>query len=526
MNQSTVLYLLPEIVLAAAAVAIYLAGTWTVRLAIWRWAALASLAMAAGALATVAARPGNDPIAADGFAWYGRWLALGVGTLVVLAAWRPLVLKALPEYFGSLLLLVAGLMLVASANDLVLMFVGLELVSIPTYILLYLGRRDIASQEATAKYFYLSVLASALLLYGLSFLYGTGGSTDLRVLAERFDAAAAGNLAAVARLALGLILAGLCFRITAVPFHFYAPDVYQGTTHANAGMLSVVTKTAGLLALVRITTLAMPGIERYAWPTVLVLSALTMTLGNTMALWQTNLRRLMAYSSIAHAGYLLLGVAVHYVAMPNGDGWDGLGAMLFYLVVYAAATLGMFAALAALGTRERQVETVDELAGLAWTGGVVRPALAWAMAIFLFSLAGLPPLAGFWGKLALFASALNFERIGGGARPWFIFLAVLGVLNSVVSAGYYLRIVSTMFFATPQADREHPAPVKEGGLGMFVGAMVALVLVLAIGVRPGPWIDEARRADPRIEHQPASRAVVVTSPNVESQMSKECRMTK
>ena len=337
---------------------------------------------------------------------------------MVLMAWRPLATGGTPEYLGSLLLIIAGLMLVASAANLVLLFVGLELISIPTYILLSLGRRDPASQEAAAKYFYLSVLSSAILLYGLSFLYGTTGTMQLP---QRPAASAAlTRFELLSKVAMVLIVAGLCFRVTAVPFHFYAPDVYQGTIQANAALLSVLPKAAGLLALVRLIVLGMPEMGPYAWKIVLVLSVLTMTLGNVLALWQENVRRLLAYSSIANAGYMLIGLAVGLAtAARSGGFWDGVGATFFYLCVYAAATLGAFAVFAYLGRQRQQIETVEELAGL----GRTHPAMAAALAVCMFSLAGLPPAAGLWGKLMLFGSALNVQDAGGvpcgrGSSPW------------------------------------------------------------------------------------------------------------
>ena len=270
------------------------------------------------------------------------------------------------EYVGSLLLTIAGLMLVSLADELVLLFVALELISIPTYILLYLGRRDAASQEAAAKYFFLSVLASAILLYGFSFLYGTAGSTDLTAVRAALDGAKplSEGFAVFAKLAMALIFAGLCFKIAAVPFHFYAPDVYQGTTHPNAALLSVVPKAAGLVVMVRILVVAMPSLSPQAWQIVLAVAALSMTFGNVMALWQDDLRRLLAYSSIAQAGYMLLGLAAALAAGRAATAWHGVAAVAFYLVVYAVATIGAFATFQHLGRSDRSLDGVDELAGL------------------------------------------------------------------------------------------------------------------------------------------------------------------
>jgi len=418
------------------------------------------------------------PVTPDSLATYGRWLALAIGAIMVLIAWRPLATGGTPEYVGSLLLVVAGLMLVASAANIVLLFVGLELISIPTYILLSLGRRDPAGQEAAAKYFYLSVLSSGILLYGLSFLYGTAGTMQLTGFAHGPQAAPAGF--DLGKVALVLVIAGLCFRVTAVPFHFYAPDVYQGTIQANAAMLSVLPKAAGLLAMTRLIVLGMPDIGPYAWKIFLALSIVTMTLGNVLALWQENFRRLFAYSSIANAGYMLIGLAVGMAPGTVNGLWDGVGATFFYLCVYAAATLGTFAVVAYLGRERQQLESVEELAGL----GRTHPAMAATLAVCMFSLAGLPPAAGIWGKLMLFGSALNVDAASGGPlRSWFIALAVIGVLNAAVAAYYYLRIVSLMYFREPLAS-----PRAEGGSGAFLAALLCGLAVLVLGVFPGPLL--------------------------------------
>lgn len=496
MSLETVALLVPEIVLVAVAVVIYLAGAFLPARNLWAWLALGGIAVAIMTMVLGPAAPGaSGPLEIDGLAEYVRWLALGVGALFVLLAARPLDGLGTSEYLGSLLLAIAGMMLVAGARELILLFVGLELVSIPTYILLYLGRRDMASQEATVKYFFLSILASAIFLYGVSFLYGATGSTDLRVIHERLAGVGAvpEGLRSLVLVALVMIYAGLGFRIAAVPFHFYAPDVYQGTTHENAGLLSVVPKIAGMIALARIVALGLAPVESFPWRIALVLAVLTMTVGNVMALWQENLRRLLAYSSIAHAGYMLIGLAAFLATPPGAAGsWDGLGALLLYLLVYTLATLGAFAALACLARGDKQIEAVDELAGLGWTGGWLRPLLAGLIAIFMLSMTGIPPLAGFWGKLSVFASALSVGGSNQTLRTWFIALAVIGVLNAAVSAGYYLRIIGVMFFRLPLATPR----IRTETAGPFLTAMFCGVLTLLIGLLPKFWIEDANNASP------------------------------
>jgi NADH-quinone oxidoreductase subunit N len=540
-SPEVVAYLSAEIVLVAAALIIYMGGAFSKSQKVWAPIALASIVLAAASLwlcggsgryekflmARAVAEEGanigggvrdtldprpykpddatprsiatpfdDSPVIADPLSTFGRWFALAVGAVMVLMAWRPLATGAMPEYLGSLLLIIAGLMLVSVASNLVLLFVGLELISIPTYILLTLGRRDPAAQEAAAKYFYLSILASAVLLYGLSFIYGAVGSMQLSAVAQKLASSShlPDGVESFAKLGMVLVLAGLCFRVTAVPFHFYAPDVYQGTIQGNAALLSVLPKAAGLLAIVRLIVLGMPDLQVHAWKIVLALSVLTMTLGNVLALWQDNVRRLLAYSSIANAGYMLIGIAVglapHATAAPALAGvavWNGVGATFFYLCVYAAATLGAFAVLAHLGRDRQQVESVDELAGLSRS----HPAMASAMAVCMFSLAGLPPAAGLWGKLLVFGSALN---VSGELSPWFVALAIIGLLNAAVAAYYYLRIVGLMYFREPLA-----ASRPEGGPGAYLAALICAGAVVVFGFYPAPLMRDCVKAGSR-EH--------------------------
>lgn len=512
MTTETIYLLSAEIVLVAVASAIYLAGAFLEGKDYWGRVAVAGLLAAAAALGIASGGGRSGPLLFDSLSTLVRWMALTAGLMLALMSLRPVQLRGLPEYVGSLLLSIAGLMLAASADDLVLLFVGLELISIPTYILLYLGRPDWPSREATAKYFYLSILASALLLYGFSFLYGLTGSTDLATISSRL-AAQGGNaarLAPLAKAALILIFAGLGFRMTAVPFHFYAPDVYEGTTHTNAALLSVVPKIAGLVVLVRIVAVAMPNVESYGWRIALALSLVTMTLGNVLALWQDNLRRLLAYSSIAHAGYLLIGLAVRLAGPAAPGSWDGVAALLFYLCVYSLATVGTFAALAYLGRPQRQLDGVEELVGL----GRTRPLPALAIAVFMFSLTGIPPLAGFFGKLFVFGSALGVDA-GAGApgnpHPWFVALAVAGVLNSAISAAYYLRIVGVMYFRTPLGT-----PRAEGGPGPWLVMTTCTVLVIALGLYSGPLARRSTEASPPLRTAAAEKGVPAPSQTLSS----------
>jgi NADH-quinone oxidoreductase subunit N len=504
-DRSTIVLLLPELILVAMATWIFVGGTITRGRTWWLVFSLATYA-AAGfvmfrndgiVLDQLPAGSLVGPLIIDPLGQGFRWLALLVGVLFTLAAGKTSAQELASEVFGTIMLIAVGLMLVSRANNLVLLFVSLELISIPTYVLLYLGRTERINAEATAKYFFLSVLSSAILLYGLSFLYGLSGVTviagglsggeDVGGIREALAALAPPTESAdkITLLLLGLVLtfSGLAFKIAAVPFQFYAPDVYQGTSNLNAGLLATAPKIAGMLALVRLVAVAVPANSDYAWQVTMVVAVLTMTIGNVCALWQNNLRRLMAYSSIAHAGYMLIGLAV---ALAADSIASGVTALVVYLVVYVLAALGTFAALAYLDGRSGDVSDVGELAGL----GRTQPTVAALLAVFLFSLAGIPPLAGFWGKLGLFAGAVRLASDPGNvAHTWFLALAILGALNAAVAAGYYLRVVGVMFFQPPAGE-----PVSAGGRGPLIASIACALLILVVGLVPSTLVGGSERA--------------------------------
>jgi len=496
----TILLLLPEMILVGVAIVIYLAGAFAPGKGGWSKVALVGLVAATAALWRQPANPLEigGPLTVDSLGQFFRGLSLVMGALFVLTSARRANQSQGAEVIGSLLLVISGMMLVASASDLVLLFVGLELISIPTYVLLYLGREGRESQESAVKYFFLSIFASAILLYGFSFLYGAAGTTSLTEIRQSLAAAnlsgselAGRGAIGMAPIALVLIIGGLAFKLAAVPLHFYAPDVYQGASNANAGLLAVAPKLAGVVVLVRIIAASMPGLEAFGWQMTIVLAMVTMTLGNVMALWQHNIRRMLAYSSIAHAGYMLIGLSVALAASGQGEtSENGMTALLLYMTVYALATAGTFAALTYLSGDGSSIDDVDQLAGLCRT----KPGVAAAVAVFMFSLAGIPPLAGFWGKLSLFASALAVEPNGstlfGEPRMWFVALAVLGALNAAIGAAYYLRIVAAMYFRpTSEKQTDHAA-----GAGALTAMWTTAVLVVLIGLHPSGVVSRATRA--------------------------------
>jgi NADH-quinone oxidoreductase subunit N len=410
--------------------------------------------------------------------------------LLALLVWNQIDDAHAAEIHACLLTILIGVQLAAAANDLVTLFLALELVSIPTYVLLYLPRRDVAMREATLKYFLLSVFSSALVLYGMAWLFGAAGTTGLTGIAE---AARMGRLdgdSLPLRVACLLLLAGLSFRVTAVPFHFYAPDVFQGVNASAAAMLSVVPKIVGFVALLRLVPLASVGVgvlpsgslDELQW-LLTVIAVVTMFAGNLLALRQKHLHRLLAYSSIAHAGYMLAAFAIG-IGTPDAD---AIGALLFYLLAYAIMTIGVFAVISACGTRTRPLATDADLAGLSSN----HPAGALLMAVCLFSLTGLPPTGGFLGKFNLFVAAWSegsdLARILAGALA----------LNAAIAAWYYLRLIAVMYFES--AARPRTSSVDWPAWVSAAACTVATVLLFALP--QVPW-DAAQRATRPLSHQP------------------------
>lgn len=463
---------MPEAVLLGAACVLFLGAAFYSDRHVWAALAAAAIVAAMGVWWTsrdFTDVTGASPFRHDYLAWFTKGLGLGGGLVLVLLSWNQVGDRHAAEYHGCLLAIIAGVDLVAAANDLVILFLALELISIPTYVLLYLPKHDAAGQEAATKYFLLSVFSSALLLFGFSYLYGSVGSTNLEAIRMAVRHAEADRMPGVLLIALVMVVAGLGFRITAVPFHFYAPDVYQGVPTVGAALLAFVPKVAGFVALFQLITatlfveagdgetfeLTRQGVVLF-W----ILAVVTMFLGNLLALLQDNLKRMLAYSSVAHAGYMLIGLSAGY---PPGAAISGIEALFFYLVVYGAMTIGAFAVLAYLSRPERPVETVDDLAGLGWS----HPGVALMMTVFLFSLTGLPPTAGFWGKFYLFFAAWS---VPGKLFQW---LAILLAINAAIGAWYYLRVVGSMYLRQPVKPLETPREAP---------ALIAITLCLLVSL--------------------------------------------
>ena len=364
------------------------------------------------------------------------------------------------EYYSLLLLSATGMMAMGIASDLMVLFIALETFSLSLILLAGMYRHNRSSTEASLKYFLLGAFASGFFVYGSALIYGVTGTVSFAGMGPALQVAADGGPGAVLLWAgIALLLVGFGFKLSLVPFHMWTPDVYQGAPTSVTAFMSVGTKTAMFGALVRIFLMTFPyGFENWTGP-LIVLAVLTMTVGNVTALCQTSIKRMLGYSGIAHAGYVLAGL------VPGTE--TAVNSALFYLFAYAFMNIGAFIIVMAI---EHSVETDVERSQLRGTGAAM-PVLAGFMALFLFSLSGIPPLAGFFGKFLIFRSILD------GGLAW---LAAVVVVNSAVSAYYYLRIVVTMYFQ--QRPQEVHAP--QSSPAMQVGMVLAGVMVLAIGVFP------------------------------------------
>lgn len=396
-------------------------------------------------------------IALDPYAQVLGLVAIVAGALTVLTSFhyvRDLGFGR-SEYYALLLFSVSGMVMMAAANNLIVVFIALELLSIPLYVLAGFARPRVESEEAAIKYFLLGAFASGFLLFGIALMYGALGTTDLTRIAQSLAQTGASPLVLIGA---GLLLVGLGFKVAAVPFHMWTPDVYEGAPTPITGFMSVGAKAAGFAALLRVFVYSLGAIQSDWVTLVAILSAVTMIVGNIVAVSQTNLKRMLAYSSIAHAGYLLMGVASANQA--------GVAGALFYLVAYAFTNLGAFAVLAAMARQSGEDQTFPSYRGLYRRS----PALAVMMMIFMLSLTGIPLTGGFIGKYYLFLSAIEANLI------W---LAVIGVLTSVVSAFFYLRVIVDMFMREAEPGRE-VEPVSYRPLNFTVSLSAAVVIILGV----------------------------------------------
>ena len=372
----------------------------------------------------------------DGFSTFLSVLFLGSGLLGVAVAYGYLKRMGLErgEFYTLLLFSISGMLLMAQAADLIVIFLALELLSIPLYVLAAFARPRADSEESGLKYFLLGAFSTGFVVYGITLVFGATGSTSLTGIV----AAASGTSSLLLTIGAALILVGFGFKVAAVPFHMWTPDVYQGAPTPVTAFMSVGAKAAGFAALMRIFVLAFPSLSADLTPVLWVLAALTMFIGNVIAISQTNIKRMLAYSSIAHAGYILMAL----VAYGNpAVAADSVASALFYLVAYAVTSFGAWSVVMALEKPDAKGLEINDFAGL----GRRKPLLAAAMTVFMLSFTGMPPTLGLVGKFFLFRTAIE---------SGFIWLAVIGVLTSLISAYYYLRVVVVMYMREGETQSE------------------------------------------------------------------------
>lgn len=407
-------------------------------------------------------------VTADNFSIFVNLVIIAVGIMTVVFSSQTVERDRMPagEYYATLLFAIVGMMLMAQATDLLLIFLALETMSIALYVLTGLRRDQVQSTEAAFKYFLLGAFASSFLLYGVAFIYGVTGSTSLDRVGTMIAAQSMSGSPMIL-LGVGLLLVGFAFKVAAVPFHMWSPDVYEGAPAVVTGFMSTGVKAAAIAAFARVFLTALePMIADWA-PVLWAIAAATMVVGTVVGVAQTSLKRMLAYSSIAHGGYMLLGI------LAGND--VGKAAILFYLAAYALTNLGAFGIIALLGSKDRANDDLRDYAGL-WHS---HPALAALMTMFLLSLGGFPPTAGFIGKWYVFSAAVGAGYYG---------LATIGVLSSVVSVFFYLRIVVMMYMSDRDA---RPVPPPVSGLAM-AGLVVSLAGVLYLGVLPARVIGWAQ----------------------------------
>ena len=453
-------YILPELVLTAGALVVLIADVLLPkdRRAALSWVTLIALGATLASLAPFASTRveiAHGLIAVDRFALFFKILFLVAAAITVLMSVRYLEVEgASPgEYYFLILCATLGMMIMAGGIDLVTIFIGLETMAVSFYILAGFIKPSQRSNEAAVKYFLLGAFSLGILLYGMSLMYGLSGTTNLRVMATRFAGQEQNPLLV---LAVILVVAGVGFKIAAVPFHMWAPDVYEGAPTPITAFLSVGSKAASFAMLLRIFVEGLPAMSGDWRLLFYVLSIVTMTVGNFAAVTQSNLKRMLAYSSIAHAGYVLIGVVAGTAR--------GVTAMLIYLLVYSFMQLGAFAVIVLLRREDVVGDELKDFSGL----HVRNPFAAFAMLLFMLSLGGIPPTAGFMGKFWLFSSAID---------AGYYWLAVIGVLNSAVSLYYYVRVVVFMYLKKETIGSE---PKATPALAVTLAIAVAATLILGV----------------------------------------------
>jgi NADH-quinone oxidoreductase subunit N len=468
-NLPSLLPIAPELVLAVGAMVLLMIGVMRGDRATPLVSVLAIVLLAVAGALVVLAPAGkvsafNGSFVLDDYARFLKTLALIGSAVAILMSIEFLgaVGKQRFEYPVLIVLSTTGMLVLVSAGDLIALYLGMELMSLALYVIAAIDRDNARSTEAGLKYFVLGALSSGMLLYGCSLIYGFTGTVSFAGIAK---ATTADNIGLI--FGLVFLFAGFCFKVSAVPFHMWTPDVYEGAPTPVTAFFASAPKVAGIAVFVRAGITAFPGIVGQWQQIVVFVAILSMALGSFAAIGQTNIKRLMAYSSIANMGYALIGLA-------SGTS-DGVQSVLVYMAIYVAMTLGAFACILAMRRAEGPVEKIADLAGLART----KPAMAFFFATLMFSLAGVPPVAGFFAKFYVFLAAIKAGLYA---------LAVIGVVTSVVGAYYYLSIVKTMYFDEPAPGFEPMRPELRFVLG------VSGLFVLLFFVYPAPLVNAAAAA--------------------------------
>ncbi|MBI3072052.1 MAG: NADH-quinone oxidoreductase subunit N [Deltaproteobacteria bacterium] len=492
-QMSTTFALLPLVILAASGVALLLLEVFGSgeRREYLGYLAIAGAVSAGLAMVGITVSAGGGATFFDGAMVVDRFASfVGVGVLAFLVFAVLLSVDYLREhqiargeYYALLFFAAAGMLVVASAGDFIVLFLGIELLSLSIYVLAGYWRSTDLSVEASIKYFLLGSFASAILLFGIVLIWGEAGTLSFAALKS---AAAGGAVWQNTAFVVGvfLVLGGIAFKVAAVPFHMWTPDAYQGAPTSVTAFMGAAVKLAGFAALVRVFPMSFGGGAGAMWvEPVVVLALITMTVGNLAALTQSNVKRLFAYSSIAHAGYVLAGVAVAGLVLGKGDGAasrDALAGVLFYLATYGLTFLGAIGVVILLGRRGDENLTLDAWSGFGWQA----PAAGIAITVFLMSLGGIPPTAGFFAKFYLLRATIEGAGVQGAASGTLYTLAIFIALNSLIALGYYLKLIIFLYMRRPEKEL---TPTR---LPVVSIAVVLLVfLVLALGVLPGRLYD-------------------------------------
>src|SRR5579863_1969963 len=431
---------------------------------------------------TPAAIFSKDVLANDMFGSFFAIAMLIVGIMTTVGSFSYMRGKANPAVYYSLIVLSSiGMVLIAYSTDLVMLFVAWELMSIPTYVLAGFHKKDPTSNEAAIKYFLFGALSSGIILWGISIAYGLTGSTNIEQVINGFSHLSP-DLLPLAILAVGMFIAGFGFKIGLVPFHMWLPDTYEGAPPTIAALLAAGTKKAGFAAALRVIVMGAIALNLNWSLALAVIAIVTMTWGNLAAIRQKSISRMLAYSSIGHAGYILIGLSIApFTAI-------GIAAALFHILNHAVMKAAAFIAVAGI-VATLSISHIDKLRGL----GKRMPITSLGLVISLLALAGVPPLNGFWSKLMLFGAAIN----AGTSIPWAPYLAVAGVLNSALSLAYYGWIIRKMYFEEGESEKRVKEPRSIIAVMIF-----SIIFIVGIGVYPGPFIEFAKSAVPVLTSLP------------------------